>query len=435
MIVDLKREWDERALRKSAYTSKAFGKALPINFADYTQSCTRTEMPNKFNKAEVPKVGIEQVYQMKIMKKNHSTVMKGGPFLSPGHKNNLDENVEDRPFYYTENNEIMSIEEFFKVYKEMEIYRKSQNKILLKERLDEKRRKIEELTKTHRNSSDEHTSPESSPLKESRPQTGLSKSARPFSAFHHTSGRLSNYSQEIYNDVSGNMIDQPSELKSPQRVTIQVPETTVKHTVRPKSGMTTQQKFTEKEIYRHLIHMTVSPKPLRTDQATIQKEKVYTTMFKAPHVMDHTIEHSIRRANKIILRDSEDEGICFASALIKDGHRKTEVPTPTKAEDLKLNAALQQKILGHMNNIDEMLKNENRRPKTALMKKQKSQPIVRRLGNLVPLRATVEQKHGFIEKIRQHKDLSRKMKDLTKSYKKEIGESRYTSQAYACHYL
>jgi len=81
------------------------------------------------------------------------------------------------------------------------------------------------------------------------------------------------------------------------------------------------------------------------------------------------------------------------------------------------------------------LKSDFRRPKTGLGKKQKSQPIVRRLGNLVPLRATVEQKHGFIEKIRQHKDLSRKMKDLTKSYTKEIGESRFQSQAYTCHYL
>jgi len=48
---------------------------------------------------------------------------------------------DGRPFYYTENNEIMSIEEFFRVYKELEIFRKSQDKVLLKQRVDEKRKK------------------------------------------------------------------------------------------------------------------------------------------------------------------------------------------------------------------------------------------------------------------------------------------------------
>jgi len=199
--------------------------------------------------------------------------------------------------------------------------------------------------------------------------------------------------------------------------------------------MTTQQKFTEKEIYRHLIHMTVSPKPMRTDQNTIQKEKVYTTMFRDAQVMDHAIEHSIRRANKIILRESEDEGFCFSNQFLReDKNRKThESQASTKAEDLKLNQALSKKIEGHINHIDKLLKGG--RPKTATNKGTKSQPIIRRLGNLVPLRATIEQKYGIIEKIRQHKDLSRKIKDMTKSCTKEVGESGIKSQSYTCFYL
>jgi len=68
----------------------------------------------------------------------------------------------------------------------------------------------------------------------------------------------------------------------------------------PSEGFTTRQKFTEKEINRHLIRGTVCPKPVKHGGKAVEKEKAYIAMFKAPEVMDYNIETTIRKAKRML---------------------------------------------------------------------------------------------------------------------------------------
>ena len=115
----------------------------------------RNELPNKYNVKDANLNDLEAVISQKVYDKYgtqpKSKTMKAleTHIAAEGKL----QNTEPRPFYYTDRNEIMSMQEFFQVYKQKQIQRSLVEKQNLKERIEVTRKKINEISKQVRESS------------------------------------------------------------------------------------------------------------------------------------------------------------------------------------------------------------------------------------------------------------------------------------------
>lgn len=149
------------------------------NFKSIVHTQHRNEFPNKYNMRNFYPQDLEGVITQLITDK-HGTEprTKAKRRLMEHMKGELEKNSEPRPFYYADRNEIISMNEFFKAYKYSEIQRINTEKQLLRERLENNRKKIDEVCKSPPRSQSSSPKQKRSPM--SSPQQSLNSTSENF---------------------------------------------------------------------------------------------------------------------------------------------------------------------------------------------------------------------------------------------------------------
>ncbi len=226
-------------------------------------------------------------------------------------------------------------------------------------------------------------------------------------------------------------------------------------------GMTADQKFTEREIYKHLVRMTVSPKPVRhASDKKNSKERVYASMFKDPKMMDCMVENSIKRAQHMIIKKNQgvaqsyrlttnkSDGINYRVDSIseiesKDHEREgeilgQEISIANLREDSKKNSiAIAKKIQVNIKHIDNLLRVKSPRENSLTSPKgglNRSVIMDVKMKNKFPLRSTIAQRYNFGEKLLDQRKMADKIQEISKSYRKDAVDSAIKSQTYVSYY-
>lgn len=131
------------SLKKPALTREAIRE-----FNNVVNMQHRNEMPNKYNIQTVPHQDLESVISSRITDKYGTEPKSTAKMLLREHLTKSTKNSEQRPFYYANRNDLMSLDEFFKVYKLSEYQREIVEKQMLRERIESNRQKIDELRQT-----------------------------------------------------------------------------------------------------------------------------------------------------------------------------------------------------------------------------------------------------------------------------------------------
>ena len=459
------------------------------------KSCTRNEMPNKYKINPISKTNLEDVYELRLRKQAEKT----------GQEINLLEcltqsgSAEKQPFYYTEDNEIASVEGFFEVHRDLQMYRKRQDKVRLRQKLKEKTEKIEELrtatltSPLHKNSrslgrssvfaklrldKSENTSYNRLPDDRS-PEVGsiLQKSNTMHNFTHFQTEGLS---------TSGGQVTEYIMVTSP-KTTLERPQTgqtalsasiqttdffmtmSPKNVERPQTGkttstryrnlkikkpepekpkdMATQQKFTEREVYKHLFHMTTSPRKMKVFPAGMAVEKNYINMFKSPKIMDNIVESCIKKAQRIAQpfdtspsyqKKKERPPSAISTYRLIEGKSEFDDirESQTQAVSLQLSPkSLGERITQSIINIE----NELKKSHSTLLKPQKPKQRNKdafksvRTKNKHILRSELEQNYNIKAIIDDHLALSQRMKQVTRAYSSH-GLSNMSNHNYSSYY-
>ena len=99
-------------------------KALTNDLPHYEKSSTRTEMPSKYKIVTIPKMKIEDVYTKRTPTNREEPTETRRESVSPS--------TTERAFYYSEKNEILSVDEFLHVHKKLGSFRHRQEKAQIK---------------------------------------------------------------------------------------------------------------------------------------------------------------------------------------------------------------------------------------------------------------------------------------------------------------
>jgi len=427
-LQDLRQQWKERSLRKSPYMNHGRHGVKPLNFVEYDRSTTRTEMPNKYHKPEVAKVEIEAVCGLRRIQTPEST----GPFESrkfstPGiiRKQSL-----SRPFYYTENNEIISVDQFFNIFKDVQAIKKKELKLDLQKDIEEKRKKIDtirlstsaNLTRSISTASFSQKNLQSPRLNTCR-TSRLSKRTNTFEMDMNHQLRTKPTTQR---PATARVINQENIISASSGAleTLNSGKSATPVPTIPFQSVT-EQKFTQREIIRQLSQLTVSPRPMKPNFNDAKKEKSYRSMYKGPKTMDSTVENSIKKARNIIktegpLLTSEDRLYSRSSLPQNQLASPKNLELEDDDDDLKGTFRTAQKIEKSLLSIKKALRSCSPQQK-ALSPHKSSLPFnfTVRAKNKFPLRATITEKYKFKEKLQNHKDLSQKIKELSKASKNQ----------------
>ena len=408
---------------------------------------TRKELPNKYQVVNLPKVRIEDVYVTNFMTEN-SQLSEERTFLVP-------KSAENR-FYYSEDNEILSLDGFFQVHKNLELYRKKKDKEKLREKLKEKVQKMEEMKRDA-----------SLSLKRQLTiDTGMASfeqldSPTQLNRFHSTKtlgnrerfDEISLKRNVTAKELSGRETDRSNFntdgisliLKSSQKTNER--KKLGKGMMLIRTGQSkevgTEQKFTEKEVHKHLFHMTLSPKKMKMSPLASQIEKNYEKMFKSPRVMDYAVDKCIKKGKDFL--NNEDQSL--TSRSIQDRSFRTMYDTRfyTENDSYEQNEGsvgsgsnlIRKKGVGKVikeaiDGIDSILRKGN--PSLPLPEKSKRVARTIKTRNKHALKFDTEHKRIVKDMIEQHSALSARIKKVNRLYQKEYGPSAIKNQNYISYY-
>ena len=468
MLETLKQQWKERSIRQTIYLTKGKHKFQSINFAEYERSCTRNEMPNKFKKLQVPKVEVEEVYD--LSHQNTPASMLSPPVLLLKKSVMEAHNSSQKPFYYLENNEVMSVDQFFSMYKGHADRQKKLEKVIYKQTLEDRRKLV-----------DEAHSHEVKQL--ARSQSALNMSSKTASQnmldsnFNRVTPIQIDDVLEVTGDSSKDIMGRFSATRTPQCLThksrFMVPDMRASAPMsecttspgrenyrmsaqnEPQShrGMTEKQKFTQKEVFKHLLCMSVSPKPAKFHNGNAnKKEKAYSMMFKHAKMMDNTVENSIKKAQKIIITKMKNNE-SFNPLKVNETNvlRPSEVDDCSESQNIQnyresynekmreeklMETKTRKKIITNMKKIEKILCSNNLQSVQAKSPERldASESDEIKFKNRLPLRSTIAQKYQFKTRLHDYKLVSKKIKDTTNIYKKDMKKSDVKSQTYASYY-
>ena len=464
MISDLKQGWTERQLRKTAYMHPTAVMSTSINFASHPRSTTRTEFPNKYHKPNIPKIEIEQVQHLHLLKRGKSLP---GSLPQSARPSTQPQVSPQRTFYYSPRNEILSIDEFFQVQKGMESFRKRKDKESFYLAMEERRQKVEDshteraMSAIGRSCMSLAVSPSAGSMSMRKDHNLSISNGRMISSFmvKGFSPRVSANKEENVEKVTNQenkkekrrVVLKPRRQEFPEKEFLSMFEIKKRSGSMSCRGFTSRQKFTDKEINKHLVVGTVTPRPMKYGGKAVQKEKAFVTMFKDPRVMDLQVEGTIRKAKKMLdeekshrtlRRESPEEEAsrreCW-SARSKDIMTGRELSRVKSAiSEVYSNevdgALLAKKIQDNIKSINQVLSTTTPRLLAGSANYPSRYDQRKRLKKRIPLRSEVEAKYNLFEHIRQHKELSRKMKDVGKAMKKDVGQAGINNQTYVNFY-
>jgi len=472
MLGDLKQQWKERSIRKLAYMTQGKLHFQPINFAEYEKSCTRTEMPNKFKKVGSPKVVAEEVFDWSQYEQSKST--RTSPKSSKSYSMAMMNKSSKKPFYYVKNNEIMSIDQFFELYQSAVGQQKLKEKFDNKYKLEEKKKKIEDIHKRNQRLMKHAVSannsliiqPDKLDLKTDYSVQVQSPVAHRMESSQQISEETPYIDPRPVRQIKFSPRIEEKTFSPNERVSVN--GSIIRHRTGSldegcQRGMTADQKFTEREIYKHLVRMTVSPKPVRiTSGKNGSKERVYASMFKDPKMMDCMVEHSIKRAQYLIVKKNQgaiaqsyrlttnkSDGVNYRvdsiSEIDSKDHQEREgefvgqeLSMMNLKEDSKKNSMeIAKKIKVNIKHIDNLLRTKSPKDKEDL----KSPKLLNRTvildvksKNKFPLRSTIAQRYNFGEKLQDQRKIAGQIKKVSKSYRKDAVDSAIKSQTYVSYY-
>jgi len=508
MTLNLQQEQKERLVRKTAYMSnEAVIRAFSLRYPESSKNCTIREIPNKYSTKVIPKVDIEQVISKHLLRSETSPT--NPTLLSPRITSMAlrPRSGSQKSFYYNQTNEILSVDEFFQVYKDVQGHRKKQDKIKYVRAIEEQRAKVENAA-TERAISTARTpftgyslnvsnimAGSQTPLTRRAPEHPLSltvrKSSLKDSQVAQSTARVSPEipSNILENEIIKEKLKETTEnsitVKSPVRFNlelnnIQSVQSPTNLRVRSSStsargggGFTSAQKFTQKEIVKHLIRATVSPKPERRSARGIQKEQAILAMFKDSQVMDYQVEGSIRRARRCIEGLEGEESSRPQSSRPQSSRvrassigNKTDLtlkttksvkirPMSSKSISSKLPIdvnfhlalnCLDSKVEGNgveigkniqesINNISHALGTTTGRLLSGINRLNEKKEKPKKTIGRVPLRSEIGAKYNIIQLFNEHKELSQKIRDVRKKLRKEeVSPSYVSNQVYLNFY-
>ena len=458
MLSNLRQQWKDRSLRRSVQVMNGKAKIQSINYCDYDKSCSRNEIPNKYHKSEVPKVEAEEVQATIHIDSSAPKITSS--MLQRTFSTSINIDSSQKPFYYLEDNEIMSLDQFFSVYNDLKVQQKLKKKASEKRTVKEKRKKIEEIHTLTQKVLVRSPSIANTPLAQNRSYTlsnlsvvrNLSKPEEP-----ETPNKILQNSAQRPPFLRGNSMPLSYEefpfFNSDNKSYTKSWKGGISFDNDGPREMTIEQKFNRKEIDKHLICMTVSPKPARPKTANLkEKEKTYSIMFKDPKKMDHNVENSIRRAHRMLVKrmgTSESFGYSLQpeenlthSMIGEDGFiRDEKVQNENslmyiKDDDKRKGLLIGKKITNSIKNIEKALKSDgsffiSKSPERS--EKFKTCKTIQ-LKNRLPLRSAIVEKYDFKAKLKDHQVAATKVKDTFKAYQKQSEKSGMTNQGYTSYY-